>query len=116
MKKLRNNAFSFLLLFGLLACDTEDETTVDPVAKTETIQASLQWTGDYAADGCGYILNVGTSKYKPTNENDIPNSYKTQDPTLVQATIINYRKSTSVFCGFANTNMNSVKIVKLEKL
>lgn len=78
---------------------------------TETIDATLVWTGDYALDGCGYILVVGEAEHKPENEQNIPYSYKTTSPTAVEAKIINYgRQVTTCMTG---VEMTSIKVLSL---
>lgn len=77
---------SSLLL--LTSCDEDDEDCFT----TETVDATMQWTGDYAVDGCGYILYVCEAQFKPTNEQDISDSYKTASPAAVEVKFINYDK------------------------
>lgn len=96
---------SSLLL--LTSCDEDEEDSW----QTQTVDATLVWSGDYAVDGCGYILYVGETAHKPTNEQDVPDSYKTASPAAVEAKIINYDKN--IRTCMAGTAMRSIKVVSL---
>ena len=96
---------SSLLL--LTSCDEDDEDCFT----TETVDATLLWTGDYAVDGCGYILYVGETEFKPINEQDISDSYKNPSTTAVEVKFINYDKK--VRTCMAGVEMNSIKVVSL---
>lgn len=102
-----------LLLASILllsSCCKDDE---DTFTTAETVDATLVWTGDYAVDGCGFMLQIGDIYHKPTNENDISSSYKENSPTEVEATIINYHKLKR-YCQ-ADVEINTIKIVELRK-
>ncbi|SFU48601.1 hypothetical protein [Pontibacter akesuensis] len=106
---------SLSLLSALLmitSCDEDEEDS----HTTYTSDAMLTWSGDYAVDGCGFILTIGDEQYKPTNEQDISSYYKTDTPTPVEALIIDYRKKGQIGCGLSVTKMNLVKVVSLRKL
>ena len=103
------STMSSLLLFT--SCEKE-EMEVECLT-VETVDATLLWSGDYALDGCGFILQVGEAAYKPTNEKEIPASYKTTSSTRVEAKIIN-NNITVKTCRPA-TEMNSIEIVSLVK-
>lgn len=92
------------------SCCNPDEDTNTSV---ETVDATLVWTGSYAVDGCGFMLQIGDTYHKPTNENDISSSYKENSPTEVEAKIINYHK-TQRYCQ-ADVEINTIKIVELRK-
>ena len=96
-----------LSLLLLTSCEGDEEDCFT----TETTDATLVWTGDYALDGCGYILVVGEAEHKPENEKSIPDSYKTPSPTAVEAKFINYgRQVTTCMTG---VEMNSIKVLSL---
>jgi hypothetical protein len=96
---------SSLLL--LTSCDDDDEDCFT----TETVDAMLVWSGDYALDGCGYLLQVGENTYKPSNEMDISDHYKASSPAPVEAKIINYHKT--VKACMTGTEFNSIEVVTL---
>lgn len=99
-------------LLTMTSCDKDEEDS----HTTYTSDALLTWSGDYALDGCGFILTIGEEQYKPSNEQDISAQFKTATPTPVEALVIDYRKKGNVACGFSNSHMNLVKVVSLRKL
>ena len=96
-------------LLLLVSCEEEEIESIT----VETIDATLAWSGDYALDGCGYILQVGEAEYKPSNEKDISSSYKTSPPTRVEAKIINNKTVKACSTG---EEMNNVEVVSLVKM
>ena len=96
-----------LSLLLLASCGKDEEETFP----TEIVEATLVWTGDYAVDGCGYILYIGGVQHKPTNEQHIPDSYKSASSTEVEARILNYGKK--VKACMSGVSMNSIKVVSL---
>ena len=112
------NVQKALLVLSLVAaqyvvtsCCKDEEQDGSTMEKTD---ATLIWTGDYALDGCGFMLQIGEVRHKPVNEADISSAYKTSSPTAVEATIINYNKKTRI-C-MAGTEINSIKILDLQPL
>lgn len=72
--------FAFVLLaFIFFACDKGDSDV------TPAIDVTLRWDGDYALDGCGFIFvfKDGTER-KATNEETIPDNFKSNTGTLVE--------------------------------
>ncbi|MHA6248165.1 hypothetical protein ACXYMU_09535 [Pontibacter sp. CAU 1760] len=111
MRKLYLYSLALLAaLLSLTSCDDEEGCELD----LRTVEATLHWTGDYAIDGCGYILKIGDVDHKPENEDDIPDSYKTYPPTAVEAKIIDY--NTTVRTCQAGEEMKSIKVVELRRL
>ncbi len=98
------------LLASISSCKKDDIAC--PV--DETVEATLRWTGDYAVDGCGYMLQIGDITHKPENESDIPNSYKETSPTPVRVRIKDYRKNVKA-CQ-SGIDINSVKILDIQKM
>ena len=41
-----------------------------------TSEAVLTWTGEYGVDGCGFVITIDSTTYKPHNEEIIDNSFK----------------------------------------
>lgn len=109
MKLTRLPLTSLVSILLLSSCCKDEETNTI----VETVDATLVWTGDYALDGCGFMLRINETEYKPLNEDEISSSYKEDSPTEVEATIINYHK-TQPYCQ-ANAETNIVKIVELRK-
>ena len=103
---------SLSILSSLLLLTSCEEEIVECLI-VETVDATLIWSGDYALDGCGFILQIGENEYKPSNEQDISASYKTSSPTRVEAKIINNNRTVNT-C-MTGAEMNSIKIVSLLK-
>lgn len=79
--------------------------------------ATINWSGDYAADGCGYSIQIGEKHYKPDNEKDIDPSFKTQGSTTVQLKYVQL-DSRNFQCGMlpASTTMDFIRIISIEKI
>lgn len=106
--------FLFPICLALLLLTSCKKDAAENYENTETVDATLIWS-DPAVDGCGFVLLIGHEEYKPVNENDIPESYKAQFSTAVEATIINYHKQVNSPCGFITRFTNSIKILSLRK-
>lgn len=106
--------FLFPICLALLLLTSCKKDAAENYENTETVDATLIWS-DPAVDGCGFALFIGHEEYKPVNENDIPESYKAQLSTAVEATIINYHKQVNSPCGFNTRFTNSIKILSLRK-
>lgn len=106
--KLKLLTFAFGVLV-LSACSKDE-------GDLQRLEVSLTWTGSSAVDGCGYILNSanGQRSYKPTNESDIPESYKTGEPIDVVVKVINYNRT--VLACFRGREFNQVKILEIQRI
>lgn len=112
---LRYSLFFFSLL--LLGCKGEICKDLDIVETT----ATLIWNGEYSLDGCGYSVQIGEKQYKPENESDIDDSFKTQE--LFTGTTVNLAYSPrgrrlDVACGMlpATTSIDYIHVISVEKL
>ena len=99
-------------LVTITACEDDEADS----STTETVEGILTWSGSPAADGCGYTLSIGDKIHKPTNEEDIPDSFMMVTQTPVEVKIINYHKKEDVVCGLSVSEMNKVKVLELRKL
>jgi len=61
--------FLFLPLFTPISCNEAAE-------EVYTKEAILKWQGYYAADGCGFFVEIDNKEYKPENENFIGDEFK----------------------------------------
>lgn len=90
--------YSLLILIFLLIIGCKDATSPsDPY--TATSEVTLSWTGPYAADGCGFIITIGSTKFKPENESIIPDSFKNYGDYKVIMTYTNLQKQLAYSCG-----------------
>jgi hypothetical protein len=83
--------------------------------------ATLTWNGDYALDGCGYSIQIGENHYKPENESDIDESFKTEalfKGTSVKLTYSPGGRKMDVGCGMmaGTTLIDYVVVLAVEKL
>ncbi|NDK56657.1 hypothetical protein [Pontibacter fetidus] len=95
-------------LITFSACDKEDDVP------TEILEGMLVWTGDYRADGCGFILTTENEIYKPINESAVDDIYKANSQTevKVKVKVINYNKSVQP-CRSAEP-YNEIKILEIQ--
>ena len=93
----RTNFLSaFALLAALTCCQTK---AAQEVAAPETASATLLWTGEIAADGCGFEVVIDGKKYLPANEDAIDAIYKNSDSTQVQLEFIRLPEPIDRQCG-----------------
>ncbi|MEJ8800695.1 hypothetical protein [Pontibacter sp. H249] len=111
MRKLNALCLLLISLFVFSSCEKEDESYT-----TETVDAVLKWSGNYAVDGCGFFLVVGEQQYKFVNETTIPETYKESgwDGTAVEVKMINYNKKIMAGCQVP-VEVNSAKILEIRK-
>ena len=112
MGKLLKGCILLMLVGSLISCEKQEEGCY----AFETVEGIIKWSGDYAVDGCGYFLMVGEKEYKPTNEADIPDTYKAAEwqGMPVEVKIINYRKQISSGCQLPYQT-NAAKILEIRK-
>lgn len=104
------------LLFALLLLPSCKKDNEEDYATRETVDALLTREGDPALDGCGFTLRFRNEDHQPINWIEIPESYRTQSSTAVEATIINYHTKTNAFCSFGATNaINKIKVISLRR-
>ena len=60
--------------FLLISCRKENIQSPDDSIQTE--EGIIQWEGAYEVDGCGYFIIIDGIKYKPANESDINDEFK----------------------------------------
>lgn len=72
-----------LLLLALLAFASCQSPSQQEAASPQ-ITATLYWTGEIAADGCGFEIEIDGERYLPENEEAIPDKFKQQEISRVQ--------------------------------
>lgn len=80
---MRTRLLLALPLLALISCQGGNtyETDTDMSMKTT---ATLHWTGEIAADGCGFEVEIDGKRYLPENESSIPDKFKGQSSSKVQ--------------------------------
>jgi len=76
----------FFLLISLMIC-LSFSCTKEADKNRLTSEATIGWYGSYASDGCGFLIEIENTYYKPIEEDKIEDSFK-QKPTEV---IIEYK-------------------------
>lgn len=106
---MRYFLMSALLLLTWVGCSKKNPL------ESQT-QAIITFTGDYAVDGCGYWISIDEIQYKPTNEEVIPESFKTSSPDTIQLTYIEETSQKDFQCGLDPTTreVEKLKIVEIE--
>ncbi|WP_161888338.1 hypothetical protein [Pontibacter russatus] len=81
----------------------------------ETATATLLWTGEVAADGCGFEVLIDGKKYLPENEDAIDAAYKQQDSTQVQLEYVLLPEPIDRRCGMLPQPrvMEAIRIVSI---
>lgn len=92
-----------LIVTGSSACKKEEEQTVRR-------EALLLWEGEVALDGCGFFLEVSGTRFKPINEDIIPEAFKANDTTEVIAEYQHEKDLYTFACGFAQQQYEAVNL------
>ena len=102
-----------LLLFA--ACLTACQSTATHETGHETATATLRWTGEVAADGCGFEVVIDGKNYLPENEDAISAAYKQQDSTQVQLVFVRLPEPIDRRCGMLPQPrvMEAIRIVSI---
>ena len=111
-KPLRTVLFLLLpLLLALNSCTDNSKGLV------EEADGMLFWSGEYMVDGCGFHLVMNDTSYKPDNEDDIGEAFKTQDPIPVTVKIERLQQQIDRRCGLATQSraMEGIRVISISK-
>lgn len=88
-----------------------------PGQETETAQATLLWTGEIAADGCGFEVMIDGNKYLPANEDAIDDNFKNSDSTQVQLEYVGLPEQIDRQCGMLPQPrvMDAIRVVSIRR-
>ncbi len=80
--------------------------------------ATLHWTGEIAADGCGFEVEIDGERYLPENEEAIPASFKERDSSRVQLSYVPLPEPIDRRCGMLPQPrvMPAVRVLAVEAL
>ncbi|RDV11807.1 hypothetical protein DXT99_23775 [Pontibacter diazotrophicus] len=89
-----------------------------PGLETETTQATLLWTGEIAADGCGFEVVIDGDKYLPANEEAIDDDFKSSDSTQVQLEYVRLQEQIDRQCGMLPQPrvMDAIRVVSIRQI
>lgn len=111
---------TFLLLASLfLLASCQNNTRQDELAElNHRTTATLYWTGEIAADGCGFEVEIEGKRYLPENENAIPESFKQEDSSRVQLTYARLSDPIDRRCGMLPQPrvMPAIRILSVDAL
>ncbi|MCJ8163349.1 hypothetical protein MKJ04_00740 [Pontibacter sp. E15-1] len=94
-----------------MACQTSTTTDKNP----EVATATLLWTGELAADGCGFEVLLDGRKYLPENEDAIDARYKANARTEVELTFERLPDPIDRRCGMVPQPrvMDAIRIISI---
>lgn len=83
--------------------------------ENETATATLLYTGEVAADGCGFEVVIDGKKYLPANEDAIDGTYKSSDSTKVQLEFERLQEQIDRRCGMLPQPrvMDAVRVISI---
>lgn len=99
----------------LIASATFSSCKKDKPGDTITRDAILHWTGDVAVDGCGFIIEIAGTEFKPYDESVIDESFKLQDQTDVEVEYRNNNEHKTFACGFQQQTFGVIHVVSIEE-
>jgi hypothetical protein len=109
-------SFSSLLvfLFTMIACQKPSNTEDD----IKTAQATVYWTGEIAADGCGFEVEIDGKNYLPEQEDAIPAAYKESESTMVTISYVPLQEPIDRRCGMIPQPriMDAIRIISIETI
>jgi hypothetical protein len=79
----------------LTACQKSSQSENEGI----TSDATLLWTGEIAADGCGFEIEMDGKRYIAENEDAIPASFKENESTEVKLTYMPVKEQIDRRCG-----------------
>jgi len=94
MKKLILLSFISLVLM-LTGCSESTNPDSDHIIIKDAV---LYWNGDYAVDGCGFLLEMDSKFYKPENEDFIKDKYKQNYETSIRVKFKYLDKKINTYC------------------
>lgn len=103
----------------LLAAFTISAFSCDKDEDLEVLEevAAITWSGDYAVDGCRFHVQIGEKRFKPANEVDIDDSFKSYDPIPVEVKFVQLGQR-DFQCGMlpTATKKEFIRILSIKKI
>ncbi|MEJ8800694.1 hypothetical protein [Pontibacter sp. H249] len=112
--KLAPIFLTLLAAFTMSAC----QNTNQPENEGITTTATLLWSGEIAADGCGFEIEIDGKKYLPENEDAIPAAFKENETSEVKLTYLPLENQIDRRCGMLPQPrvMDAVKVISVTAL
>ena len=93
-----------VLLF--FSCQKKSETAICTEAESP---ATIHWTGSVPADGCDWVIQIGSIQYSPES---LPESFQV-DGLPVKLCYVNLKQRFS--CGMMSGALPMLRIVRIER-
>ena len=102
-----------VLIIGLFASCNKDQSD-----STKFNNGILRWTGEYATCGCGFFISINEHDYKPENENNIDDNFKTNEEIQVILEYEELHEKIGYSCGDSPHAFYSdgIKIISIKKI
>lgn len=75
-------------------------------------EATLRWTGDYAADGCGFFIVINNEEFKPVNEAFLDDHFKQETDQKIYLEYVELLNEREIQCGM-NPEPIEVQLVEV---
>ncbi|MBC5992390.1 hypothetical protein [Pontibacter cellulosilyticus] len=94
------------------------QTTPQDENEAITTNATLLWSGEIAADGCGFEIEIDGKTYLPENEDAIPAKFKESESSEVKLTYLPLKDQIDRRCGMLPQPrvMDAVRVVSVTAL
>ncbi len=106
--KTKNLVLTILLGISLVTITCCKKASDDSTVNIFEKKGLVKDYGDPAVDGCGWIIEIDSTDYKPIN---LDENFKIDSLHVVVAYMLNNSKAS---CGFQINAFNEIKIVKIE--
>ena len=105
---------TLLAALTMTAC----QYTSQPEKEGITARATLFWSGEIAADGCGFEIEINGKKYLPENEDAIPATFKESESSEVKLTYLPLDNQIDRRCGMLPQPrvMDAVSVISVTAL
>lgn len=103
-----------LALLSFTACQNTSPTENESMKTT----ATLHWSGEIAADGCGFEVEIDGKRYLPKNEDAIPAAFKDSETSEVELEYEALPESIDRRCGMLPEPriMPAIHVIKVEAI
>jgi len=104
--------FSLCIAFCFLTACNFDR---DQLQQNVVAEGYLIWAGEYSNDGCGFLIEIGSLKYKPEDETAIDDKYKTTSRVPVELEFLGLNRIFELSCGEA-VEIEVIEIISMTEI
>lgn len=87
----------------------------DQLQQTVVAEGFLIWTGEYSNNGCGFLVEIGSLKYKPEDESVIDDKYKTDGIVAVELEFLGLNRIFELNCGEPN-EIEVIEVISMTEI